>query len=273
MISKAFTVYSLVEEALTWSAESDWDDNADDPGMVHDALTDHAGAATVASGYLNGSITRGLRAYYPFDGAVTDSTELGNDGTDNTSAGYVTGQVGSDAKDFDGTDDDVTVSHDSTLNPGNSTWTMACWVKTSSGTASQILQKAASGGGAPSYQIQFKSDGTVQCFLQQSDGTNNAVQSTATVNDGTWHHIAFVDYGSGAELFVDGASEGTSATSVGTVDPPGALGIGADVQNAADYFAGSIDDLRLYGRALSKPEVDALYARTATSPVTAGDTL
>jgi hypothetical protein len=90
------------------------------------------------------------------------------------------------------------------------------------------------------------------------------------VNDGLWHHVACVWENDGspnvtdARLYIDGNLE-TSLTEV--KDSPINTGGGVDVRIGNDIqnrrFAGTIDDVRIYPRALSGAEIAALVAMNA----------
>ncbi len=79
-----------------------------------------------------------------------------------------------------------------------------------------------------------------------------------------WHHLAAVRRGDRLELFVDAKLVATSST----FDPaaydltsgsPLRIGFGE-----VDYFSGKIQDVKLYGRALSASEVEQLAAPEVT---------
>ncbi len=131
------------------------------------------------------------------------------------------------------------------------------------GAAQRILEKSGTSGGYP-YAIRYHNDkdsshpGQVQ--VARYDGSHNpAIYSTRTLNDGRFHHIAFVKTGSTLTLYIDGMVEGTTAdTTTGTTTNSAPIGIG---QCSYGYpFAGAIDDVRIFSRGLSEAEVKALYA-------------
>lgn len=72
----------------------------------------------------------------------------------------------------------------------------------------------------------------------------------------TWEHIAIVATTSGTQLYVNGVAwEQRGAFALGTrADAPVAIG---NTPDDDDPFAGSIDDVRLYDRALSQSEIQA----------------
>ena len=95
-------------------------------------------------------------------------------------------------------------------------------------------------------------------------GNSNKVVCPAPVN-GSWHHIAATQAGSTATLYLDGKRRAS-----GTVPPignaPSSINIGRHDGPGFSYFAGRIDDVRLYNRALSEAEVAELTAAGNNTP-------
>jgi len=86
----------------------------------------------------------------------------------------------------------------------------------------------------------------------------------SNVGSGEWHHVV-ATYKQGApnegfkKFYIDGQVAGN--TDSGKLKNPandGPLRIGA-YQNRKAYWAGSIDDVRIYTRALTEEQVKALY--------------
>lgn len=82
-----------------------------------------------------------------------------------------------------------------------------------------------------------------------------------------WHHVALVSDGARLDSYVDGARAG-SAGGAALTGTSGALQIGAWVlgEGGADFFYGTIDEVRVYDRALSQAEIQ----RDMDAPVSAG---
>jgi hypothetical protein len=89
-------------------------------------------------------------------------------------------------------------------------------------------------------------------------GTNEFFRSSSLLTPGAWHHVAvtWADDASTARLFVDGREVEVTvqgeAEPVPTVEP---FWIG----RSFDFFEGAVDEVRVWGRALSAAEIRAAY--------------
>ena len=99
-------------------------------------------------------------------------------------------------------------------------------------------------------------DATGRIGFQAQDGPG--AQSNLPVNDGNWHHITITrDAVSGvAAMYVDGVLHDQVVAHTGNNSIPfDSFGVVEDHSGNADYFAGALDDIRIYNRALSDNEV------------------
>ena len=74
--------------------------------------------------------------------------------------------------------------------------------------------------------------------------------------DGNWHFIALTYDGTTARLYADGALRASARKNWNLV--PLSCDIGEQVNNAQEYWNGSIDDVRVYNRALSAADISSL---------------
>jgi hypothetical protein len=88
--------------------------------------------------------------------------------------------------------------------------------------------------------------------------------TTTNANTGTWTHVAVVlAAGGGGKLYVNGAQVNANtslslrASDLGTIDY---AFIGKSQFTADPFFDGSVDEFRVYNRALSATEIQQLYA-------------
>jgi hypothetical protein len=87
--------------------------------------------------------------------------------------------------------------------------------------------------------------------------TSPANSATLSLNINAWYHVCITQLGQTTKFYLNGADvSNTSATSVNGGDA--FERIGADPNNSF-YFNGTLDDVRLYNRALSATEVKQLY--------------
>ncbi|HEY4186509.1 MAG TPA: LamG-like jellyroll fold domain-containing protein [Polyangia bacterium] len=138
--------------------------------------------------------------------------------------------------------------------------TMSAWYKATSidTNGGEVVS------GSNRYALRVFSSTQIKVVKQTAAST--WVELAATVSsplDGNWHHIAGVITSSGMTAYFDGAAVGsnadttaiyyTSATGVYLGQNPGATGY---------KFTGSIDDVRVYGSALTAKQIGALAAGT-----------
>jgi hypothetical protein len=98
--------------------------------------------------------------------------------------------------------------------------------------------------------------------LRDNTGTGLRVVGTTPINDGNWHHLVGVRDASAGEnrIYVDGAEEtATSASYSASFASTHELNFGYMNANPYYYFPGSIDEIAVYGRALTPTEIQNHY--------------
>jgi hypothetical protein len=85
-----------------------------------------------------------------------------------------------------------------------------------------------------------------------------SVTTLRAVNNGKWHYLASIFDRTNHRFYLDGVSQGTAALITNTALNTHPY-IGGPIQIPATFFAGTIDDVRNYNRALSAQEVAQLY--------------
>lgn len=74
-----------------------------------------------------------------------------------------------------------------------------------------------------------------------------------------WHHVAGTWDGAASTVYLDGAAIGANTiATVGYDDHPVLVGADFELGVPVNFFAGSIDDVRVYSRALDEAEIAAL---------------
>ena len=221
----------------------------------------------------NIGINSGLVGYWTFDGKQThwdtgkvdDVSGNGNTGQMvgmSTSTAAVVGKIGQ-ALNFNGSDYiDVPYAANQFNLSGN--FTFVAWVKEASLAGYQVIADniwSVQNGG---FQDAINAGAALDCGASNSTGYNLAGYSY-TFKVGVWYQIACVTAnGSPYALttdYVDGVnigSQGIHSVTNPTVDT--FIGAGNGGGNPTRNFVGTIDDVRLYNRALSPQEIAQLYA-------------
>jgi hypothetical protein len=204
----------------------------------------------------------GLVAEWHFDegsGNITeDSSGNGNDGTIH-GATWTTGVSGK-ALEFDGVDEYVDCGNDESLDPTHAI-TIEAWVKPNNITVNQrIVDKFYYSG--YSFLLDYMSGATDKGeALFQLKTINGIVQFLACkMAIGEWQHMVAVYDGSKMYIYRNGISQGTPLEQNGTiVNYNGNLSIGRNGAINYEYFNGSIDEIRIYNRALTSDEIKTHY--------------
>ena len=107
-------------------------------------------------------------------------------------------------------------------------------------------------------------DGSNRLVLRKS-GVADVASSTVTVTDTAgWHHVAATKDGASVHLYVDGVDVTGAVTAQVLVDNTLPLAIGQTSSGA--FFHGGIDEVAVYGVALTGAQVAGRYARSAPPP-------
>jgi large repetitive protein len=164
---------------------------------------------------------------------------------------------------LDGLDDYVVVAHTAALNPYP--LSVVLWVRSGAAGLHGLVNKYLPGS-LNGYQIFINSGMLCAWYFKDAgnyvwDGTGCSLM-TPGVTDNLWHHVALVVDDSGGRLYVDGEVQASRAWTgtPGAVSTTTDLVIGSYPGVAAPYLPGTIDDVRLYDRALDADEVAGLHS-------------
>lgn len=189
-------------------------------------------------------------------GTITD-TFGSNDGTINGATTGVSSPIGykGEAFSFDGSGDYIQLGSTDILG-GLSEATISAWFKKSS---DQSSQRVASNDYTSVWHIIADSSSTLVGWY---NGGWTEISTTA-VPTSTWHHIVTTYNSGNITLYLDGVLLKTGDTGGSTIrnnDEWPSIGSGKNGASSTNaHFAGDIDEVRIYDRALSQQEVWMLY--------------
>jgi hypothetical protein len=212
------------------------------------------GGGQLGLGYQNGTSSDDLVGYWRMDkavsgsgGTVVDYSGENNDGT--TSGGVSTGIdgiLGSGAMNFDSQDDYVSVGP--VIGSGKVQSRFA-WVKPVGGSGGAYPRILHQGN---NLELAWK-DGSQEWAVYNG---NNWLEF-GDAPEGKWQLVGFVWDGSDL-IGYDGTNSTTLASSGGSASSSD-IYVGANPSGSGDKLNGSIDEVRIYNRSLSKSEVKDLY--------------
>jgi hypothetical protein len=169
---------------------------------------------------------------------------------------------------LDGVDDAVLVRPSNGLPlHAHAAYSVAMWVRGGGAQVERSVWAESSGAALEGALFAIGPDfrggtGRADVFIRDATGAPilNHVRSQGTAFDGAWHHLAWVDAGGEALLYIDGHPDATSFRYEKTALALDATAIGGAVLGGAACcsFEGLLDDVRAYTYALSRAEVEAL---------------
>lgn len=196
----------------------------------------------------------GLVAYYSLDGNADDA---GSSHSDGVVSGAISAhdrhdQVGK-AMYFNGNSDFISVNDTSNFQFDDSL-TVTAWVRTDS-LKSQIVVRKGGGLAVPVFELYLAGNGDRGFRI----GTNFTYKSGGYPLQ-TWMHLAGTYDGESMIFYINGSPVDTLQKSNALTSDKNLLLIGTRTGLNADTFAGRLDDIRIYSRALSLSEIAAMAA-------------
>ncbi len=231
-----------------------------DDFQVHNRMLSASEVAATFAGnpVLDNSLVERLNfGAAPVNNVVVDTSASNNSAT-NQAATWVSADTGrSGLMRFDVPFTQISVAADPEFN--SPTGTIAFWMKSTGNAgpgdfASILFDRRANSGDV----ITMKDDGTI--FVQAYGAAGgNSFFTQGSVNDGLWHHVAYVYDQSDTgyiRIYIDGSSSGFQTNSGAWEWPPDQeIELGTSHDGYWLGFDGALDEVRFYNRPLSAAEV------------------
>ncbi|MEO8428044.1 MAG: LamG-like jellyroll fold domain-containing protein, partial [Verrucomicrobiota bacterium] len=196
----------------------------------------------------------GLVGYWRLDDApgtaASDSSGFNNQGSLVNGPLWTTGQIGG-ALSFDGVDDYISVNNSSSLNPVTQI-TLSAWIRpTSTAASSEIISKENNVNNQ--YYLRLQGGNKIRFTV-----AGTVLNGTTTLSANTWYLVTGTYDGSLMKVYVNGFLDATATAALSMVDNGLNVRLGARQYTTPLTFNGLIDDVRIYNRALTPAEVQAL---------------
>jgi hypothetical protein len=213
--------------------------------------------------------TDGLMLHLPLDtasrGTTPDNSVNGLNGTVVGDPAFVEG-VDILAIELDGVDDYVDCGNPSILDFGTGDFTISAWINMTAVEKGTVYAKGGDNSGGVRYTLAMgEANENTMTLTTDDDSTKVQASGSIVVNDGAWHHVVGMRSGTDLLVYVDGILDGTNTAPEGydlsgTSQANALIGAITDARDATGatlekFFAGAIDDLRIYNRALSDQEI------------------
>jgi len=157
---------------------------------------------------------------------------------------------------FDGVDDYVDAGNGASLDFGTGSFTVEAWMIFNS-----LPIDGANHGGiggatlVPGWNL-FLVNNLLRFYLRDAGNFASGDYGYSNLLTNRWYHIVGVRNGTNLYLYVDSIQRGTTSGSTANVTNSDALTFG---RAASSWFNGTIDEVRIYNRALNKDEIKELY--------------
>jgi outer membrane protein assembly factor BamB len=212
--------------------------------------------AGLAAAPASVAATTGLVAAYGFDEGsgttVADASGNGNNGTTSNTTWAATGKFGK-ALQFNGTSSLVTIPNATALQL-SSGMTLEAWVNPSAVTATwrDVIYK-----GNDNYYLEATSTNASKPDAGLIAGGSYAdAVGTAKLTANTWSYLTETYDGSTLRLYVNGTQVASTARTGAIASSTNPLQIGGDTIYS-QYFAGLIDEVRIYNVALTAAQIQS----------------
>ena len=225
--------------------------------------------ATVDVTVREGDLSDGLIANWQLDdtsGTTAVDSAGTNDATLHNGPVWTSG-LSNGGLQFDGANDYV--SFPESIDLVGSDYSIGIWFKTSATGTRDLLALTDTATNNHGVLLEQRSNGTLR-FLHRSPsgisgGTN--IFSTESYNDGAWHQATLVKDATHIRLYVDGEDVASAAITTSLAGPVKlTLGrLGATLSHR--YFQGTLDEVRIYDRAITATEATMLVDEDNAPPI------
>jgi hypothetical protein len=209
----------------------------------------------------NVDLSNGLIAYYPFTGNANDISGNGYNGIVN-GVNLTTDRFGfaNNAYNFNGTSPSEIVINNNFINLA-SNFSISIWMKTSD--VSKLNQCLFNSINHTGFVVEFNNNNVLNKLMY---GVGNSVNfwdliygqgKFATFNSSNWYNVVFIKSGLTYSIYVNGILDGFSIVNRSSTYTS-RVGLRIGSIGGTEIFKGTLDDVRVYNRALDVSEISYL---------------
>jgi hypothetical protein len=210
------------------------------------------------------SQSRGLVAYYPFDGNANDASGNANNGILVGGVTWVENREGqpSKAAHFNGSDAYISVPNSPTLQIGENRMTIALWFdcEATPQIPAPFIGKNNTANEPAQYTLQLNPLTEIHFGITDTSNNMQWGHKEYPFQYDKWYFLAATWDGDTVRIYVDGALMSSSPLKTPMKKDNHPVEIGRDTGGLTDWYQGKLDEVRIYNRALTSAEVNALYS-------------
>lgn len=158
-----------------------------------------------------------VRGWQPGSGANAFPEATGKSVTPEYGAELVASEIGTPNRFIGGmlkaitSNDSFMLADHSDWDLGTADWCIEAWINVYGLNGTYTMAFFSQDGGSPAQVLQVKQGGGSGIYTFRYSNTNNAYENTTTWTPGTgsWHHVAWVSYGTKWRLYIDGTLHGS----------------------------------------------------------------
>ncbi|MEV0804296.1 sialidase family protein [Kribbella sp. NPDC050281] len=201
----------------------------------------------------------------PLGTTTPDISGLGNNSYLRGGTTSVAGKFGQ-ARDLDGVDDAIQLPFAESLAVGAGDFTATAWIKYGASTANQAIFWGYGINEFSQFWLRAEPGDSRIRGLITTGGQTASVATTRSYNDNAWHHVALQRKAGTLSVWVDGTQAASVAAPTGSVSPgrPFKMYVGQRL-DGAHHFDGSLDEVRIYKRALTATELNSIRTTNSTT--------
>ena len=248
------------------SSENFFQGQIDELSLFQCSLSDADIAAIYSAGAAGKAPLPGPTVWYAAEGTADDAV-ANCDGATQGAVAFVPGKVGQ-AFSLDGSSAVNVYKVSNLFEIGVGDFTIEAWIR--SGSATGAYQAILSNyGGIQQYNLDLTPQGYLR--LNARDGNENyvdVIDSSMSLADGLWHHVAGTRRGSEFSIYVDGIRKSTvhnaavgsviASTAYARIGGANSSSVNSPTSNQS-FFHGEIDELSLFQRSLSDADIVAIF--------------
>jgi hypothetical protein len=150
--------------------------------------------------------------------------------------------------------------------------TLTAWVKsTNTSQLQNLIAKFNDSGAGSGYLLELEPSGVVNLRLGGNNLAGGTVEASDThaINDGGWHHVAVViAMGQSVKFYIDGQYSSTTSQIPAVSGDLSTLYLGGPPNEYFGVpFTGALDEVRVYGQALSAFDITSLATGQTSIPI------